>query len=136
LTLGLRDGASGQAGQLVFGGRFSGQIDTGEPGIPVTPPPVPAGLTNEFLGPTMQELHLGDHVFSVSVGPVVWPHLTYTGDDSEFFHTVPGDEGQIGARIEVSDAPNTPEPATLLMAGLGLAGVGVTAWRRRRAARS
>jgi hypothetical protein len=54
--------------------------------------------------------------------------LRFTEADNQFFFQ----NGVDSASLEVNAPSDVPEPATLTLVGLGLAG---TAWRRRRASR-
>jgi hypothetical protein len=125
LTLRLRDGASGQTGQLAFRGLFSGYLGPGR-----------NELQNQFIGSTTGTLTLGEHIYTVTVGPVRLPEILFTDDGNgafkeSFYQTTPVQAGEIDAQVEVS---NAPEPASLALAGVGLLGAAAARWRRRWAA--
>ncbi len=121
LGLLLRDQASGASATLTFRGYFSGYL-------PLADPSVPYSLTNTFVGPTTQTLHLGHNLYTVSLGPVVLPRYFNSPDDGPDLSM-----GSISASISAKPLTNsTPEPSSLLLACLGLPSLGLTVWRRRK----
>jgi hypothetical protein len=102
-------------GVVHFSGTFSGTVWSGG-----------AKITNSFTGLTTQFLHLGNNWYTIT-------------EDS---YTKPGGpnatrSGALGASIVLSDVRpegfQSPEPATLLLAGLAAGGGGLLVWRRRKA---
>lgn len=73
LTLHLRDDASGQTGQLAFHGLFSGFINVG------------SALQHQFVGPMTGTLDLGEHVYTVALGPVKLPDTPFIQDGQSGF---------------------------------------------------
>lgn len=103
LTVDILDDASKQHGTLTFTGYLSGSVNKEK-----------ANLTNTFTGKTTQEIHLGNHIYQVSmVG---------------YKPTTIRDIGHLNAGLKMY---HNPEPSTLLMAGMGVAGAGAW-WLKRR----
>lgn len=111
LKLTLKDIASGQMGQLTFTGKLAGTLTS-----------TSSTLTSTFDNPLMQPLTLGDHIYSVTIGPMLVNVPS------------PGSAGAlIDARITVASnviAPpppppvqETPEPGTLLLGATAVLGV-------------
>jgi hypothetical protein len=124
LTLHLTDFASQVTAALNFSGILSGSMSA-----------TTAQIANTFTGQTTQSVLLGGNLYTVSL--------------SSFTPPGPPDAavaGTIAARIDVQahDEPapepvpdpdpvaETPEPSTLLLAGLGLSVLGGGVWRKRR----
>jgi len=103
LSLFLQDQDSGKSGTVSFTGEFNGTLTAGS-----------SNITNTFVGPTTQTLVLGDHLYTVAIGPYAAPGPTGVLN-----------VGGIGARadVKVSTIFHTPEPNSCLLALLGIAGV-------------
>jgi MYXO-CTERM domain-containing protein len=112
LTLNLKDLASGQTGALVFKGQLQGQFSS-----------LNSAVSNTYFAPTSQTIVLGATQFMVTMNAYSPP-----GPPSQ------GNLGSMGAFVEVAKVRETPEPATLTLAGFGAAAFGLAAWRRRRRA--
>jgi hypothetical protein len=119
LTLNLTDNASNATGSLTFGGALSGTLGSTN------------NIANTFTGPAVQSLNLGGNEYTVGLGLFVPP--------------APGTPGSLGANVLVVTGPGSspappvndvPEPATLLLAGLGFSALGVRCWWRRERART
>jgi hypothetical protein len=116
LTVKITDLASHKSGSLHFAGLFNGTVTAGS-----------AHVLNTFTGPSTLSIQLGKNVYTVTLDA----------------YTPPGPPsskrmGSLGAFIEVAPAASlgplsvVPEPSTLILAGLGVSGVGASWWRRRR----
>jgi PEP-CTERM motif len=110
LTMYLLDMESGQEGRMTFTGLLNGTVSR-----------LNTSLKNTFTGLQTQELLLGAHRYTVTIGP----------------YTPPGPPdspkaGAIGAyaQVRVTDIQKTPEPSTLALACAALPLLGV--WRKRR----
>jgi PEP-CTERM motif len=117
LSLKITDGPSGATGIFNFTGTLSGTItQTG------------AWVNNVFNTPTSITKTIGADTYTVTLSGYVPPGTPTS------INTV----GGIGATITVvpgnsSGSPHgTPEPSTLVLAGLGMAFTGLGAWRRKR----
>ncbi len=92
LVLSLTDSASGQTGTLTFNGILNGTLTK-----------TSANIQNTFLGTLTQKLLLGNHVYTVTIGP----------------YTPPGPPtssltGSVGSDARVS-VQTTPEPSTYVL---------------------
>jgi hypothetical protein len=116
LALTLTDIASHQSGTLTFQGAFNGSISSAS-----------ANVTNSAIGATAGSLVLGGNSYSVSINSYV-PPPPPTATNS----------GSIGATalVTVSQVSRTPEPSTMVMAGLGLSFLGLLGWKKRREGRN
>jgi hypothetical protein len=102
----VQDVASGKTGTLTFKGILNGSIS-----------PQSSQLTAYITPPNIATLHLGQHLYHVSVNTYVPLGL-------------PSDPpASVGANLAVA---HNPEPSTLLLVAFGLPGLGLTLWRRRR----
>jgi hypothetical protein len=112
----LTDAASGATGNLRFTGVFGGTLSASS-----------AHITNSFTGPTVQSVTLAGNLYTVRFGPYSPPGPPNSGD-----------AGSIAAHVDVQAAGTSgppvntsPEPATSMLACLGLSFVGVLSWMRR-----
>jgi len=110
LTLAILDKASGKVGGLNFSGQFDGTVSSGS-----------AIIMNTFTSPETQSKQIGDHVYTVKIGPFAPP-----GPPSANI------SGSISALASVTVA-DAPEPSTLMLSGLGLSLFGAWWWKRNRA---
>jgi hypothetical protein len=118
LTITLKDDASNKTGSLTFMGAFNGTLSGNS-----------AKITNMFTGLTTQSITLGGNQYTVTMTSYVAP-----GGPNAF------NSGAIGASVSVSNLgigepqggppSQAPEPASLLLAGLG--GAALLGWRVRR----
>jgi hypothetical protein len=104
----VTDDQSHTSGTMTYAGLLSGTLTKNL-----------ATLSATFIGPTTQRLHLGHHWYSVTVGPFQDPVLGK--------NPAQGLLGGISARVSVQ---NNPEPSSAVLAVLGLAGLGISRWRR------
>jgi hypothetical protein len=112
LSLAILDKASGKAGGLTFSGVFNGTLSSGS-----------AIIMNTYTSPETQAVQIGDHVYTVKIGPFAPP-----GPPSANI------SGSISALATVTVA-DAPEPSTLALSGLGLSLFGAWWWKRSRARR-
>lgn len=116
LSMKLTDAASGQFTTLIFNGYFAGTVSQHS-----------ANVENFFTGTTSYtNIMLGGNRYSVTM-----TNFTPPGPNG-------GLEGGIGAHAVVAVQPgggphDTPEPSSLLLAGLGLGGLGLVRRRLRLA---
>jgi hypothetical protein len=113
LVLTLTDEASGKSGTLTFKGLLNGTVSAKS-----------AHIGNTFIVPTTQTLLLGQDLYTVTITSYAPPGPPTASK-----------QGAISASVSVQ--PNTvvgdtPEPATLTLAGLGACGAGLGCWWRRR----
>jgi hypothetical protein len=117
LTMFLQDTASGQSGTVSFTGVFNGTLTATN-----------ANITNTYLGPTTQELVLGNNLYTVTIGKYAPPGP-------------PGsvNSGSISAHAAItvqSIIQSVPEPASLTLACLALPLLSAPLRGRRRAGTS
>jgi hypothetical protein len=116
LNLTLTDLASHQSGRVIFTGFFNGTVSASS-----------SNLANTFTGPTMQQLHLGNDIYTVTIdkySPPGPPGVVNSGSIS----------AHIDSNLQVDPPPpvhSAPEPSSLLLAGLGVSGL-CLGWRRLR----
>jgi hypothetical protein len=113
LGLTIVDAASGKTGSLSFNGQFNGTLSSQS-----------SIIMNSFTGPTTQSLQLGNHLYSVQIGPFAPP-----GPPSANI------AGSISALANVT-VRDVPEPSTLMLSGLCLSLFGAGWWWKRARGRS
>ena len=114
LTVQITDIESGTSGQLAFTGKLGGTFsDTN------------SNVTNKFTGQLTQQLVLGSHTYTVTIGPYTPPGPPNASN-----------AGSIAAHVDVSgiQIERVPEPSTMALAIFGLSTVGAGWWRKRRLA--
>jgi hypothetical protein len=104
LTLHLTDDQTHASGNMTFAGLVNGWFTENT-----------VRLTLTFLGPLKKKLHLGHHNYVVSLPPKITDNIIFPL--------------AIRAKME---ATHNPEPSSLVLGALGLAGAGFAAWRKRR----
>ena len=111
LGLYLLDQDSHQSGTVSFTGEFNGTLTANS-----------SNIANTFTGQTTRTLALGDHLYTVTIGPYTAPGPTGAVNS-----------GSIAARAEVTISTifHLPEPSSLVLAVLGGAG-GFVITRSRR----
>ncbi len=120
LTLMLTDHSSNSSGSLTFAGLISGTLTASG-----------SALTNTFLSALTQQVTIGQHVYSVTIGPDTTRLLapgSATPPLLDATVTV-GDVSQNGSGGGTTSS--TPEPASLVLGGLGFSLFGVGCWWRR-----
>lgn len=111
LTLFLLDEESGKSGTMNFTGEFNGTVSK-----------LSSRLDNTFTSSTTQELLLGNNLYTVTIGPYAPPgppSATNAGAVSAF------------AQVSVRNIQKTPEPSTLVLAGIALPALGLVYLRKR-----
>jgi hypothetical protein len=85
-----------------------------------------------FQGPTQQKLALGEHLYTISIQPYnfqLTQDLAKIGWNLDRLHPFYSAYQDVPMTVQVRELP---EPSTLVLAALGLSGLGLRAWRRRR----
>ena len=116
LSLTVLDEASKKSGTLTFSGVFNGTLSNKS-----------AIIMNSFTGPQTQSVTLGNHQYTVQIGPFAPPGpptATISGSISAM------------ATVTVKTVNDVPEPSTLVLSGLCLSLCGAGWWLRRTRARS
>jgi hypothetical protein len=119
VDLEITDYTSGDSYNFLFGGQLNGQLSNAS-----------STFTNTFIGLTSESATIGNNVFTVTLttfSPPGPPTASNTGSIGAYVSVVQ----KAGGTIQGDTAP---EPSTLVLAGLGLAGFAVARWRRRQAA--
>jgi hypothetical protein len=117
LNLTLTDTASHASTTLIFHGILSGTFSSAS-----------SHILNAFTGATTQAATLGGNFYSVVLNGYSPPGPPTAANS-----------GSISAHVTVRPGENihhTPEPSTMVMAGMGFGFVGLVSWGRRRRARS
>jgi hypothetical protein len=123
LGIGIKDGTSGVTGAVSFQGALEGKMGGGIAARYVD-------LQVGFTGATQKSLVLGNHLYKVSIDPFHFQFTILNSDVKSYPTITPYQDVPIN--VQVSDVP---EPSTLALVAAGLAGLGLRAWRRRRACR-
>jgi hypothetical protein len=120
LTLKLKDLDSGDSTDLLFAANLSGSASLDS-----------TSFTNEFVEPTEYTVPLGDADYKVTIGPFVKPGPA--GGATGTLHASVEVIGEPDTQVPDNPTPTheTPEPGTLLLAGLAAACSGAAAVRRR-----
>jgi hypothetical protein len=113
LTLTITDGDSNTSGNLTFNGQFNGILSNKS-----------AIIMNDFLGQTTQSVTIGNHLYTVKIGPFAPPGPPTAQN--------PGSISAL-ASVTVSDAP---EPSTLVLSGMCMSLFGAGWWLRRGRSRA
>jgi hypothetical protein len=142
LMLAITDQSNHLSGNISFSGLFNGTLSVAT-----------ANIANTFTGPLTQVLKLGRDTFTVTIGPYAAPgnpdsvmlgsigaHValrTDSGTSGGGGGTGGGSGGGTGGGGGggTPSAHGAPEPASILIGGVGMSLAGLAAWRRRRKAR-
>jgi hypothetical protein len=123
LIMKLKDEPSGASGTLTFAGTFSGTLSMQS-----------SQIFAAINSPLLQHLRLGNDYYTVNLGTTP-PYI----DEPGLNYVMPGPpssplwRGGIGASISMQVIPRTPEPSSLVLAGLGVLGLAARfGWRRTR----
>jgi hypothetical protein len=123
------DSASVKSGSVVFQGTVDGSMWTGSPQSIINGVDSSKGgvqLQVGFTEPMQQSLQLGNHLYKISIAPF---NFQYYQSLTGVTLPVVTPYQNVPINVQVSDVP---EPSTLALAAIGLAGLGVRACRRRR----
>jgi MYXO-CTERM domain-containing protein len=125
LSLDIKDTASGAMHMFTFPVVFNGTANLATHASNVT-------VTFPGAGPGGQSFTLGGNQYTVTIGPV--QPLTWTSLGAHFPNAF---MGEIDAHVSVnSGSPAaTPEPSSMVLAGMGLFALAGAAWRQRRRTR-
>ena len=118
-TLLLKDELSNQTATLKFTGFFNGTISATSANVQFT-----------ATAPLTETVKLGGHTYTASLGNYAPPGPPAASNAGSISAHVGVDE-----IIHTGGGGNAPEPSTLLLSSLGLCGMGLAAWRKRRALR-
>jgi hypothetical protein len=127
LILDLTDLSSHQSGMLTFNGTLNGTLSA-----------TSANIKNTFTGPLTQHLDLGANIYTITIGPYAAPGIpdaTQTGSISAHVSVQAASTGGSSGGATPPPTHESPEPATLLLAGLGASALALAGWRRRARAR-
>lgn len=124
LALSLTDTASGQTGILTFNGLISGKLSSQTINT----------LTATFDTPLSQSLTLGSHQYSVAVDS--FANLPKPGATANVFLSagvsVTGGNGPPPPPPPPPPTADTPEPSSLVLGGVALAGFAARRWTRKK----
>jgi hypothetical protein len=117
-TLLLKDELSNKTATMTFSGFFNGTISATSSNVTFTP-----------TAPLTETVKLGANTYTVSLGNYSPPGPPAASN-----------AGSISAHVAVNEITppppvitgNTPEPSTMLLSCLGLVGMGLARWRKRR----
>jgi hypothetical protein len=115
LFLTLTDKPSGQSTTFTFNGVFNGTISSAS-----------SNITNTFTNGNIHTAVLGGNTYTVTIGQFTPPPPPGASNSGSISAT---------AIVSVRNGPpnhGTPEPSSLVLAGLGLTGLGFVSWRKRR----
>jgi hypothetical protein len=121
-TLLLKDELSSQTATLKFSGFFNGTISATSANVHFT-----------ATAPLTETVKLGGHTYTVDLGNYSPPGPPAASNAGSLSAHVGVDEITTGGGG--GGTGNAPEPSTLLLSSLGLCGMGLAAWRKRRALR-
>jgi len=119
LKLKLTDKASGKSEDFSFSGSLTGTISFKDGAGS-------SNVDNTFNDPVTVTKVIGANEYTVTIGPYTPPPAPG------------GNPSAISAHVDVTpyngeEPPNeTPEPTSLVLAGLGIAGLGARAWKKRK----
>jgi PEP-CTERM motif len=124
LSLVVTDTASSQSKVLLFNGTFSGNVTKDSSNLTET-------LTAVSPGPVT----LGGNTFDVSIGNFTAPGPGGGLSGSIGFHVAVNGVAPPGGGGGSEPPPTTgvPEPTTMLLSVLGIGGLGIRSWRKRKA---
>lgn len=123
LKLSLTDTTSGATGNLTFSGTVSGTLTS-----------TTSSLTSTFNNPLTQTLTLGSHIYGVTIDPSILG-LPHPGADSNalldaLVRVTNVNGGTGGGGTPPGGPENAPEPSSLVLGGLAIAGLAARRWSR------